>query len=160
MNGKISHRRGPQSRTRQPAADMDSEGVRLFREATEGLSNRLPLPSLEPMRAGMVHNPISLMRRFFFSMRAAGLPKERAQRLVVVLQRTVDSIWPMEATPRTVLEKKAMIAEGIDDLAEKRLDCEKDNATRLRERIQTLTDEITADQICLAQLERDAEDAK
>jgi hypothetical protein len=159
MRPKMRDRRGPQMRERQPAPDMDSEGLREFRDATEGLSNRLPLPSLEAMRAGVVNNPITLMRRFLFSMRAAGLPKEKAQRLVVILQRTVDSVWPMEATPLVVLEQRAQALEAQDDAAEKCHDLKQD-LNSLQARLATQMAELAADSLVAAALQRRVEDLR
>jgi hypothetical protein len=65
----------------------------------------------------------------------------------------------MEQTSLAVLQERAMRAEGEDDVRELRCAQEK-NAITLRERITSLTNEIVADQLCLAALERAMEDAK
>ena len=150
LNGRI----GPQYRTPEPP---DGDSLRFFREETAGLSNRLPLASLESMRAGTVNNPISLMRRFLISMRVAGLPKERAQRIAVWLQREVDAQWPMEQTPLEALEQRAMALEAADNTAEKCHDLKQDAAT-LQVRLSTQSAEIAGDQLVLARLQRRLED--
>jgi hypothetical protein len=65
----------------------------------------------------------------------------------------------MEQTSLAVLQERAMRAEGEDDVRELRCAQEK-NAITLRERITSLTNEIVADQLCLAALERAMEDAR
>jgi hypothetical protein len=134
-----------------------SDSLRTFREVTDGLGNRLDLASLDGMRSGLVNNPISLMRRFLIAMRSAGLPKERALRIAVWLQTEIDARWPMEQTSLAVLQERAMRAEGEDDVRELRCLQER-NAVTLRERITSLTNEIVADQLCLARFEREMEE--
>jgi hypothetical protein len=152
----VSRRRGPRHRFSGQVPSIASEE---FRAHTEGLSNRLPLPSLEAMRAGTVLSPHGLVRRYLLAARRIGLPKEWALKFSVFVSRTIESAWPMEQTPLRVLEEKAMRCEAQDDLCEKRHALES-NAITLRERIQTQTAEIVADQLCLARLERELEDVK
>jgi hypothetical protein len=156
LNGASNSRtrRGPRYAIPRELPDDPSAALREFRDLTAGLSNRLPLPSVEGMRAGTVNNPISLMRRFLVAMRSAGLPKERALRVQVWLQREIDALWPLDATPRRALEEKANRLEYIDGCAEKKLDLEY-NAITVRERIQTKSDEVAADLLLLAKLERE-----
>lgn len=136
-----------------PSASIREE----FKEHTDGLSNRLPLPSLEAMRAGTVLSPHGLVRRYLFAGRRIGQPKEWAQKFATFVQRTVDSLWPMEATPLRVLEERATIAEHLDDLAEKQLALQY-NATTLRQSIRTQTHELVCDQLRLARMERELEE--
>ena len=66
MGQKVEKRRGPRIRLSGQTSEGVSGGIRGseslkdFRDLTDGLSNRLELPSLEAMRAGAVNNPISL----------------------------------------------------------------------------------------------------
>jgi hypothetical protein len=159
MRPKMRDRRGPQMRERQDAPDMDSESLRFFREETAGLSNRLMLPSVESMRAGTINNPISLIRRFLVAMKSAGLPKERGQRIAVWVQRTVDSLWPMEQTPLEVLEQRAMDLEHASNRAEKCHDLKQDAAS-LQVRLSTESAEIASKQLVLAKLQRRLEDIR
>jgi hypothetical protein len=138
-----------------PSASIREE----FKQHTDGLSNRLPLPSLEGQRAGTVMNPFEKARGYLYAGRKIGLPKSWGQHYATYVQRTVDSVWPMEQTSLAVLQERAMRAEGEDDVRELRCAQEK-NAITLRERITSLTNEIVADQLCLAALERAMEDAK
>jgi hypothetical protein len=158
-DSSVSRRRGPRYRLSGETPQWDSESLRFFRALTDGLSNRLPLPSVEAMRAGTVNNPVSLMRRLLFSMRSAGLPKERALRVAVWVQRQVDCLWPMEQTPLRALEEKAMRLEHVANCSEKKLALEY-NAITLRERIQAQSAEVVADMLVLAKLERELEDAQ
>jgi hypothetical protein len=134
-----------------------SDSLRTFRSLTDGLSNRLEMPSLEPMRAGMVNNPISLMRRFLIAMREAGLPKERALRVLAWLQTEINARWPMEQTSLAVLRERAARAEGEANVRELRCLQEK-SAITLREEIQSATTELVAKMQLLARLEREMED--
>jgi hypothetical protein len=146
--------RGPRHRKRQ---EIPSESLVAFRDHTHGLSNRLPLPSLEAMRAGTVMSPHGLVRRYLVAARTVGLPKEWALKFQVWVQRQVDCLWPIpDQTPLRALEEKAMRLEGLDDLCEKRNALES-NAITLRERITSLTNEIVCDQLTLAKLERELE---
>lgn len=154
MAHRMPHRRGPQYRERQ---EIPSEALVSFRDHTHGLSNRLPLPSLEAMRAGTVISPHGLVRRYLVAARTVGLPKEWALKFGVWCARQIDALWPMESTPLAVLQERAMRAEGEDDVRELRCAMEW-NAITLRERIQSLTNEVTADMLCLARLEREMED--
>lgn len=157
MTDNIKRRHGPQYRTRQ---EIPSEALESFRDHTHGLSNRLPLPSLEAMRAGTVMSPHGLVRRYLVAARTVGLPKEWAMKFAVWTERQIDCLWPLvDQTPLRVLEEKAMRLEAIDDVCEKRNALES-NAITLRERIVSLTNEIVCDQLCLAKLEREMEQAK
>jgi hypothetical protein len=165
MGQKVEKRRGPRIRLSGQTSEGVSGGIRGseslkdFRDLTDGLSNRLELPSLEAMRAGAVNNPISLMRRFLVAMRSAGLPKERAMRVSVWMERQIDALWPMEHTPIRVLEERAMVAEAEDDIAQQRHNLDRTIAS-LEFRISTLTNEIVADKLCLANYQRERETLK
>lgn len=152
----LPRRRGPRYRVSGESPQKGSESYRFFREVTDGLSNRIPLPSLEGMRAGTVNNPVSLMRRFFVAMRSAGLPKEPAQRVLVWLTHTVDGLWPLEATPLPELERRAMVQECADDQAELAYHNQRCRET-LEARRDALLKEIAADQMLLARMNRELE---
>ena len=87
-----------------------------------------------------------------------GFADER-ERLEMILQRTVDSVWPMEATPLEVLEQRAMALESADNLSEKCHDLKQDAAS-LQVRLSTLSAEIAGDQLALARLQRKLEDMR
>ena len=147
-------RRGPRQRIGCEVPDMALEE---FRAHTAGLSNRLPLPSLESMRAGTAMNPHTLTRRYLSAARRIGLPREWAQRHLVWLTRTIDSLWPMEATGLEALEHRAMALEAADDAAEKCHDLKKD-VESLRHRMATQMAEIAADSLVAAKLQRRLEE--
>lgn len=154
---KVERRRGPRQRLSGASSIEASESLRSFRDLTDGLSNRLQMPSLEAMRAGMVNNPMSLMRRFLVAMRSAGLPKDRAQQVAVWVQRQVDCLWPLDQTPLAVLQEKSTLVECEANLAEKRCDLEP-TAIRMREEIDAKTRELTCKMLELARLERRMEE--
>lgn len=152
MARKMERRRGPrQGQSREVPLDLTAE-CREFRRHTEGLSNRLPLASVEQMRAGTVANPYSLARRYLYAGKRLGLPKTWGLRFAVWARRQVDALWIEAHTPRLVLEVKATQAEGVDDLHEKMLDAERSLA-RYDARIESLTAEIAADHEALAALQ-------
>jgi hypothetical protein len=106
------------------------------------------------MMGGSVMNPHTLARRYLMAGKRLGLPKEWGQRLATWLQRTVDAIWLDEPTPTDRLALRAMDLEHRDNCAEKRHDLER-SAASLRARIETQQDEVAADQVLLAKMERD-----
>ncbi len=160
MDDTMPRRRRRRMRTGGEVPVDLTASIRDFRDATAGLSNRLPLASLEQMRAGTVANPHTLVRRFLMAAKRIGLDKAWAHRHVVVwVERQVDCIWFEAHTPRRVLEVKAMEAEARDDAAEKALDCER-SAVRLRARIETLEAEMALDRLNLAALQRELEDCE
>lgn len=158
-DASVSRRRSPRYRFSSETALDPSESYQAFIEHTDGLTNRLHLRNIDGMRAGTANTPHGLARRYLVAGRSAGLPKDWAMKFGVWVNRQIDALWPMEQTSLRVLEEKAMRAEACDDLAEKRNDLER-NAISLRERIQSLTAEIVADQLCLARLERELEDCQ
>ena len=147
-------RRGPRHRI---GAVIPDSATAEFREHTHGLSNRLPLPSLESMRAGTVVSPQGLVRRYLVAGRQIGMTKEWALRLHVWVGRQIDALWPMEQTELAVLEQRAMALEAADDAAEKCHDLKHDAAT-LQVRLSTQSAEIAADQLVLAKLQRRLEE--
>ncbi len=126
---------------------------------TDGLSNRLPLPSLEAMRAGTVNNPVSLMRRWLVAMRSAGLSKEYPQRVEVWLQRQVDALWPLDQTPIAVLREKALRAECEAKIRTLRT-LQDESAMAVMDEIQWRSAEMVAKARLLAGLERKLEGLK
>jgi hypothetical protein len=136
-----------------------SEAHREFATHTHGLTNNLPLNSLEAMRAGNVASPHCLTRRYLMAARRIGLPKVWAQRYATWVQAQVDCLWPQEQTPTEVLAIRAMECEAKDDLAEKRLDIQHTRAN-LTARIDALQSEIAADQLLLGRLDREVEQAQ
>jgi hypothetical protein len=76
----------------RPSAELlgvPSESIREeFKQHTDGLSNRLPLPSLEAMRAGTVLSPHGLVRRYLFAGRRIGQPKAWAQKFATFVKNT------------------------------------------------------------------------
>jgi hypothetical protein len=156
MPTKMRDRRGPQYRR---VHEIPEEGTVEFREHTQGLSNRLPMPSVESMRAGITICPQGLVRRYLVAGRTIGLSKEWALRLHVWVGRQIDALWPMEATPLEGLEQRAMAIEAQDDAAEKCHDLKQDAAS-LQVRLSTQSAEIAADQLVLAKLQRRLEEMR
>jgi hypothetical protein len=159
MNQKVRNRRGPRYRPALESPAELSADVREFRAHTEGLSNRLAYPSLEAQRAGAVTCLHTHLRRYLLSARKIGLTREWAMRLVVWLQRTVDSLWPQSNTPTRVLEERAMQVEHADNCQEKKLDLEKSICEK-QGRIDTLSAEVAADMVLLARYQREVETAE
>lgn len=155
----VSRRHGPRHRISTEVLGEGSDCLREFRSHTAGLSNRLPLRSLESMRAGAVMNPHTLARRYLMAARRIGLSREWAQRFLVWLGHTVDSVWPMEATPLPELERRAMSQENADNLAELAYHAAPCRET-LQSRRDTLAREIAADQLLLAKYDREIEAAQ
>lgn len=155
LMGENTHpRRGPRYAISPDLPADVSDSLREFRAHTAGLSNRLPLRSLESMRAGTVVNPHTMLRRYLMSARSIGLPRAWALRLSVWLQHTIDSLWTQDATPTPELERREMACEHVDDCAEKRLDLEKSiDAKRLR--LDTLQAEVTAEMTLLARYQQE-----
>ena len=154
---RIARRRGPRHRIGCEAPAEHSEDLRFFRDLTGGLSNRLPYPNIEAQRAGTALNPITGIRRILISGRGIGLPKEWAIRLWVHIGHTIDSLWPMEATCRSVLQQREMQREAENDFAEKQLDLEKTQET-VRACLDTCLAEIAAQKLVAAKLRRELEE--
>lgn len=159
----VRRRRGPRyeaaSENHRAGAGLIRDQVSLdeFRSHTKGVSTRLGMPSVEAMRAGTVLSPHALCRRYLMSGRALGLGKEWAVRFALFVSRQADMLWPMEPTATAELERRAMVHEGADDLAELAHHTTRCRPSK-RQRRDTLAKEIAADQILLARLDRELEE--
>jgi hypothetical protein len=152
----MGRRRGPQHRTCIEVPQDLSESIRECRNHTAGLSNRLPLASLEGMRAGTVAGPQTLARRYLMAGKRHGLPKDWGQRFATWVQRTVDCIWPMEPTPLVELRRRALAAESLANHAEYVALTASCRATLEADR-DALTREVAADTVLLGEIERKLE---
>lgn len=153
---KIARRRGPHYGTIVEVPQDLSEDIRQFCTDTAGLSNRLPLASLEAMRAGTVANPHSLARRYLIAGRLIGQPKEWAVRFHVWLGRQIDCLWPMEATSLVELRHRALAAEPQANAAELNALIMGSREYLVAER-DMLQREIAADTLLIAKIDRELE---
>ena len=156
MAGKIGKRRGPRYRLSGESSVADSVSLRELREHTAGLSNRLPVKSLEAMRAGFVLSPQGAARRYLMGGHRMGLPRAWGQRFALFIQRTVDSIWLTDATPLHVLRERAIRAEAEDDVNELRCVLN-ETLENVQAEIDSKSREIACDQEIVAILQRKLE---
>ncbi len=154
MDDTMPRRRRQRRRTGGEVPHDLSGALRDFKDHTDGLSNRLPLASLEAMRAGTVASPHTLLRRYLLSARGIGLPKEWAQRLVTWLQRQVDALWPMECTPLDEMRRRALRAEALANAAELNSLTLGNRECLLAER-EALHRELAADTLLIARIDRE-----
>ncbi len=153
MEQTIRIRRGPQTRLGGEIPVDASPAIRELRQHTDGLSNRLPLASLESMRAGTVGSPHTLTRRYFLAAKRIGLSRAWACRFVVWVTNQVDCIWTPEPTSRIALRRKALRAEAIGDECEL-VTMAAESPVAMRAEADALKQEIAADMALLAHIEQ------
>ena len=149
---KVRQRRGPRY---QVAADVPDTVSAEFREHSRGLTNRMK--GVEDMRRGRTFSPHALVRRYLMSGRGLGLGKEWGQRFAVWVQNQVDFLWPLDHTPLEAVAERALVIEGLCNVAEKRADVQEclDTIDGLMKRLE---EEITIDHLHLAKLARRREE--
>lgn len=148
----MRQRRGPQYRQGGEIPVDPTAALREFRAATDGLTNRLPLGSVECMRAGSVASPHTLALRFLVAGRRIGRDRAWACRFVVWVTNQVDCIWPPEPTSRIALRRAALRAEAVGNECEL-ISLAADTPVAMRAEAEALKVEIANDMSLLAHLE-------
>lgn len=142
-----------------PLAGVDvSDGIREFKEVTEGLTTRLPFPGIGDMRKGSRVCVHALVIRFLAAARLAHLPRAWAERFLVFVQNQVDLLWGTEIPELVAARRQAVAAEALENIAEMdaqaaQPDIEAEDAALAAEQ-EAVTAEIAADRIRLLAITR------
>jgi|GEM_PF-6336516 len=142
-----------------PLAGVDiSDGVREFKEVTEGMTTRLPFPGIGDMRKGSRVCVHALVIRFLAAARLAHLPRAWAERFIVFTQNQVDLLWGTEIPELAAARRKSVAAEAAENIAEMdaqaaQPDLEAEDAALAAEE-EAVTAEVAADRVRLLAISR------
>jgi hypothetical protein len=131
--------------------DSATECVRVFRRQTERLSQRLPLRSVESMRAGKVKSPHAVVHEYLAAARRAGLPRQFGAEFLAFTATLVEEMWATEKPPVQYVLTKEQDAENACNSAELRFLCDPTDTNRQALR-DCLRAEIAAETAALAVL--------
>jgi hypothetical protein len=140
-------------RTRE-RQDGVSASNRVFCQQTARLSRRLPLRSVESMRAGKVKSPHVCAHEYLAACRRAGLPRTVGAEFVAFVAGLVDEMWATDRTPVGYALGKEQEAENAANLAEQAYLLNPCEDTRLT-LIDHLRREAAAEAAAIAVLSRD-----
>ncbi|HEU4589031.1 MAG TPA: hypothetical protein VFS11_10300 [Gemmatimonadales bacterium] len=156
MGPKMGYAPAGSDRRWRVRPDSASDALRVFRQQTHGLSQRLPLRSVESMRAGKVRCPHAMAHEYLAACRRAGLPRTVGAEFVTFVAGLVEAMWAGERTPERYALVKEQEAENAGNLAELAYLANPCADTR-RTLMDHLRREVAAETALLAVLDRAAE---